>query len=232
MIPWLAGDDPFPPVSRALTEPNGLLAAGGELTRQRLTAAYARGIFPWYQEGEPILWWSPNPRMVLFPGELKVSRSLAKTLRKKIFEVRMDTAFEEVIAACAKRRRDGGGTWITPEMRRAYVNLHRAGYAHSIEAYLGAELAGGLYGVALGRAFFGESMFYRVSNASKVALVCLMRQLGRWEFGMMDCQMETAHLATLGAREIPRSEFTRALKVLVNYPARTAPWSFDHDVFD
>lgn len=230
MIPWLAGDDPFPPVSRALGEPNGLLAAGGELSQERLLAAYSKGIFPWYQKSEPILWWSPDPRMVLFPNELKVSRSLAKTLKKKSFEVRLDTAFDQVIAACAKPRRNGGlGSWITPAMQKAYVDLHRAGFAHSVETYFEGKLAGGLYGVALGRVFFGESMFFRVSDASKIAFVSLVRQLAQWNFGMLDCQMQTKHLASFGARQIPRREFTRLLKELVHYPAR-AEWVFDHEL--
>jgi leucyl/phenylalanyl-tRNA--protein transferase len=235
MIPWLSTADPFPPVSRALVEPNGLLAAGGDLSQDRLVAAYAQGIFPWYQKSGPILWWSPDPRMVLFPSELKISHSLAKTLRKRNFEVRMDTAFERVILACAnstRANRNGGfagGTWITPEMRRAYMNLHHASFAHSVETYFDGALAGGLYGVALGRVFFGESMFYRVSDASKIAFVYLVRQLARWSFGMIDCQMETAHLASLGARQISRREFTRRLKELVHYPAPAA-WAFDHEL--
>lgn len=230
MIPWLAGDDRFPPVSRALDEPNGLLAAGGDLSRERLLAAYAQGIFPWYQQGEPILWWSPDPRMVLFPGELKVSRSLGKTLKKDNFEVRLDTAFEQVIAACAKPRRDGGvGTWITPAMHKAYADLHHAGFAHSVETFIEGRLAGGLYGVALGRVFYGESMFFRVTDASKIAFVALVRQLARWNFGLLDCQMQTEHLASFGARQIPRREFTRRLKELVHYPA-PAEWAFDHEL--
>jgi leucyl/phenylalanyl-tRNA--protein transferase len=237
VIPWLEGDDPFPPVSTALTEPNGLLAAGGDLSMSRLLAAYRQGVFPWYQAGEPILWWSPDPRMVLFPGELKVSRSLAKTLRRKQFEVRLDTAFDEVIAACAAARppareqRRSPGTWITPHIKRAYRELHRAGFAHSVEAYREGKLAGGLYGVALGRVFFGESMFHRVSDASKVAFVYLVRQLARWNFSLIDCQMETSHLASLGARAIPRRDFTRALQELVHYPAPPV-WAFDHDLFE
>ncbi|MGH8728951.1 MAG: leucyl/phenylalanyl-tRNA--protein transferase [Burkholderiales bacterium] len=230
MISWLAGDDPFPPVSRALAEPNGLLAAGGDLTLPRLLEAYALGIFPWYQKSEPILWWSPDPRMVLFPNELKVSRSLAKTLRKKQFDVRMDTAFPDVIAECAKSRGNGErGTWITPAMKKAYIDLFRAGFAHSIETYCDGELAGGLYGVSLGRVFFGESMFYRRRDASKIALVYCMRQLQRWNFGVLDCQMESGHLVSMGARLIPRREFARLLEELVHYPAPSV-WAFDDEL--
>lgn len=236
MIPWLYQDAPFPSLSHALAEPNGLLAAGGDLSVQRLLDAYSRGIFPWYQKGDPILWWSPDPRMVLLPHELTISRSLAKTVKRKRFEVKIDTAFREVIDACAGSRfasekRGLHATWITPEMQKAYIDLHCAGFAHSIESYFEGELAGGLYGVALGRVFFGESMFYRVSDASKVALAHLARQLARWNFAMIDCQMETSHLASFGARSIARREFTRALKELVNYPPPTA-WLLDHDLFE
>jgi leucyl/phenylalanyl-tRNA--protein transferase len=237
VIPWLESDAPFPPVSRALVEPNGLLAAGGDLSVDRLLAAYSQGIFPWYQSGEPILWWSPDPRMVLFTNELKISRSLAKTLKRKMFHLRIDAAFEEVIAACAAVRwpargeHRSAGTWITPQMRKAYVELHHAGFAHSVEAYVDHQLAGGLYGVALGRVFFGESMFHRVSDASKVAFVYLTKQLSRWKFSMIDCQMETSHLASFGARTIPRREFARALRELVNYP-HPSVWAFDDDLFE
>jgi leucyl/phenylalanyl-tRNA--protein transferase len=224
LIPWLGPDHRFPPVEQATTEPNGLLAAGGDLSVARLVEAYRSGIFPWFNEDQPILWWSPDPRMVLFPAELKISRSLAKTLRQRRFEVRADTVFRDVIEHCGSSRRNQAGTWITAPMVEAYCQLHRAGIAHSVETWLGAELVGGLYGVALGRAFFGESMFTRSTDASKVALVALVRQLQNWGFGMIDCQMNTAHLASFGGREISRAEFTRRLRELIHYPPVPAPW--------
>jgi leucyl/phenylalanyl-tRNA--protein transferase len=225
LIPWLGADDRFPPVEQAAADPNGLLAAGGDLSVRRLVEAYSSGIFPWFNEGQPILWWSPDPRMVLFPAELKVSRSLAKTLRTTRFEVRADTAFRAVMQNCRMPRQDQGGTWITAPMVEAYSGLHRAGIAHSVETWLDGELVGGLYGVALGRAFFGESMFMRATDASKVALVTLVRQLGRWGFGLIDCQMNTAHLASFGAREIARADFTRRLRELIHYEPVPAPWN-------
>lgn len=228
MIPWLGPKDPFPPLEQALDEPNGLLAAGGGLSTARLLEAYRQGIFPWYGEGEPILWWSPDPRMVLVPGELKVPRSVGKMLRKSHFEVRADTAFRDVMVACAAPRRGQRGTWITGEMVEAYTRLHQLGHAHSVETWIGGDLAGGLYGVALGRAFFGESMFSRATDASKIALVHLVRQLQRWEFGIIDCQMATPLLASFGAREIPRREFSNRLKELVNYARPVGLWRFDH----
>ncbi len=224
MIPWLGEDDRFPPVEQAAAEPNGLLAAGGDLSAVRLVEAYGNGIFPWFSEGQPILWWSPDPRMVLFPDELKVSRSLAKTLRTTRFEVRADTVFRDVMQNCRMPRRDQAGTWITAPMVEAYCGLHRAGIAHSVETWLDGDLVGGLYGVALGRAFFGESMFMRATDASKVALVTLVRQLERWGFGLVDCQMNTGHLASFGAREIARTDFTRRLRELIHYPPVPAPW--------
>ncbi|HKB84492.1 MAG TPA: leucyl/phenylalanyl-tRNA--protein transferase [Burkholderiales bacterium] len=224
MVPWLGSDTRFPPVEQATGYPNGLLAAGGDLSVARLVEAYRNGIFPWFSGDQPILWWSPDPRMVLFPAELKVSRSLAKTLRKCRFEVRADTAFRDVIAGCGLPRQDQDGTWISAPMVEAYCELHRAGIAHSVETWLDGELVGGLYGVALGRAFFGESMFTRATDASKVALVVLVRQLERWGFGLVDCQMNTAHLASFGAREIPRTDFTRRLRELIHYPPVPAPW--------
>ena len=232
MIPWLDSRDPFPPVERALSEPNGLLAAGGDLSVGRLLAAYRRGIFPWYSEGEPVLWWSPDPRMILSPRSIKLARSLRKRLRKRDYQIRADTCFERVMRACAEPRRGQPGTWITRDMLDAYAALHARGVAHSIETWIDGELAGGLYGVALGRMFFGESMFTRVPEASKIALAHLARQLARWDFGMIDCQMATPHLATLGAREIPRSEFMRSLSELVNYATRTGGWRIDDDLFD
>lgn len=228
MIPWLHPGAPFPPVTQALTEPNGLLAAGGDLSARQLIMAYQEGIFPWFNEDDPILWWSPDPRMVLFPSELKVSRSLRKTLKHTCYEIRMDTAFRQVIQACAAPRRQQAGTWIHPGMVEAYTQLHEMGLAHSVETWIDNELAGGLYGVAQGRMFYGESMFSHRPDASKIALVHLARQLERWQFGMIDCQMKTAHLASLGAREIPRKEFGQKLKELIHCPMPVRKWEFDN----
>jgi leucyl/phenylalanyl-tRNA--protein transferase len=225
LIPWLDAKVPFPPISRALREPNGLLAAGGELSAQRLLEAYRTGIFPWYGEGQPVLWWSPDPRMVLFTEEFRLSRSLSKTVRRKLFEVRFDTAFDDVIRACAGPRRDAEGTWITPEMIEAYGALHREGYAHSVESWQNGRLVGGLYGVALGRMFYGESMFALATDASKVALVHLVRFLRRAGFPMIDCQQETSHLASFGARPIPRDTFARGLQALVNSNLAPGRWT-------
>jgi len=222
----------FPPASEALREPNGLLAAGGDLTPERLLTAYERGIFPWYQAGQPILWWSPDPRAVLWPSAFRISRSLRRSLTKRGFEFRVDTAFARVVSGCAEPRRYGAGTWITPEMAAAYNRLHDLGWAHSFETWQHGELVGGLYGVAIGRAFFGESMFSTATDASKIALVALVRQLERWGFGMIDCQMNTGHLASLGAREIPRGEFTRRLQELVHYPAVPAPWRLEPGIWN
>jgi leucyl/phenylalanyl-tRNA--protein transferase len=224
MIPWLDAHTPFPPLHAALRRPNGLLAAGGTLAPERLLAAYREGIFPWFSEGDPILWWSPDPRMVLFPDELKVSRSLSKAVRNRPHEIRFDSAFAETLSRCTEPREGQDGTWITDGMRAAYEELHRMGYAHSVEVWLEGELVGGLYGVALGRVFFGESMFSRVRDASKIALVALVRQLQAEDFRLIDCQMHTAHLASLGAREIPRREFSGLLQDLVHYSRATGPW--------
>jgi len=220
----------FPPVTQALRRPNGLLAAGGDLSPPRLLEAYRHGIFPWFNEDEPILWWSPDPRMVLFPAEFRISHSLRKTLRKGRHVVRLDSAFEQVMRACAAPREGASGTWIHEEMIAAYCELHRMGYAHSVETWLDGELIGGLYGVALGRMFYGESMFSRRTDASKIALAHLAAQLKRWNFGMIDCQMNTPHLASLGAREIPRKEFIARLQELINY-APVTDWHFDSDLF-
>jgi leucyl/phenylalanyl-tRNA--protein transferase len=224
VIPWLAADDPFPPLERALKEPNGLLCAGGDLSIERLLAAYRRGIFPWYSGDQPILWWSPDPRMVLRCDELKVSRSLAKSVRNKGYELRVDSAFRRVLAGCAAPRADDAGTWLGEDMRRAYLALHRAGYAHSFETWQRGELVGGLYGVALGRMFYGESMFSRATDASKVALVALVEELRTRGFPLVDCQVRTPLLASLGACEIPRRDFLRALSALVNYPEPPGRW--------
>jgi Leu/Phe-tRNA-protein transferase len=309
LIPWLSDNAPFPPVERALRSPNGLLAAGGNLTVPRLLEAYRHGIFPWFNPGEPILWWSPDPRMVLFPGDFRVSHSLAKVLRNAPYEVRTDTVFEQVMRSCAAPRanRQGGhhGTWIDEDMIAAYCGLHQLGYAHSVEVWMPKtsfqlqtggetrrqqasgvdnaigtatsaqcpatklsscdspvewpvvtpgsqrsiaaemelELAGGLYGVCIGHMFYGESMFSTANNASKIALAHLARQLERWQIRpsspdtsamprtcMIDCQMYTPHLASLGAREIPRSEFIARLQELVHC-APITDWQFDQDLF-
>jgi leucyl/phenylalanyl-tRNA--protein transferase len=232
MIPFLRPGDAFPPVTMALRNPNGLLAVGGDLSPSRLLDAYARGIFPWSGDDEPLLWWSPDPRMVLRPAELHVSRSLRRRLRSGTYRVTLDTAFRDVMAGCAAPRGDRQGTWITASMTDAYSRLAALGHAHSVEAWAGSELAGGLYGVALGRMFFGESMFTRRTDASKVALVTLVRQLERWGFELVDCQMSTEHLATLGAREIPRAEFLGHVERLVRLPGVPAPWVIDAGLAD
>ena len=217
MIPWLSAQSPFPPLEAALAEPGGLLAAGADLSPERIVAAYRQGIFPWYSDGQPILWWSPDPRMVLHVAEFRVSRSLRKRVRAGTFETRIDTDFRAVIGACARTPREGqGGTWITPEMADAYCELHRRGYAHSIESWRDGRLVGGLYGIALGRVFFGESMFAHETDASKVALVALVAQLQRLGVPLIDCQQETAHLATFGARPIPRAMFAAHLAELIH----------------
>lgn len=210
------GDPPdaFPPVERALSEPNGLLALGGDLSPARLLAAYRRGVFPWYSEGQPVLWWSPDPRAVFYPEAIHVSRSLGKRLRQGRFEVRVDTAFDAVVRACAAPRARQEGTWISGEMADAYGTLHRLGAAHSVEAWRGGELVGGLYGVALGEVFFGESMFSRERDASKVTLVALSR-LG---FRLIDAQVPSEHLARLGAVEIPRARFLSHLAAWCDRP--------------
>jgi leucyl/phenylalanyl-tRNA--protein transferase len=227
MIAWLSGTLSFPPLEAAAKEPNGLLAAGGDLSPRRLLAAYRKGIFPWYSEGDPILWWSPDPRMVLFPSELRLTRSLAKVLRNRVYEVRYDTAFDDVLRGCAALRPGQPGTWITGEMRAAYRRLHDLGYAHSVETWIDGSLAGGLYGVAIGAMFYGESMFMRIRDASKIALVHLVRRLERDGYGMIDCQMYTEHLASFGAREIRRAEFARRLTELVDYDRRPGRWQGD-----
>jgi leucyl/phenylalanyl-tRNA--protein transferase len=216
----------FPPVELALREPNGLLAMGGDLTPERLLAGYRQGIFPWFSPGDPILWWSPDPRMILIPSELHISHSLTKTLRKNTFTVRTNTAFEQTVRACAAPRAGTNGTWIVDDMIAAYCELHRLGYAHSVETWQNDELVGGLYGVALGRVFFGESMFSRRTDASKFALAQLSRQLQKWDFGLIDCQMHTPHLASLGAREIARADFVSRVRELVNC-APVSDWHFE-----
>jgi leucyl/phenylalanyl-tRNA--protein transferase len=218
----------FPPAH--LAEKEGLLAVGGDLSVDRLLLAYRHGIFPWYSEDEPFLWWSPDPRLVLYPGELAVSRSLARAVRQKRFDLTMDHDFSAVIRHCARSRtRKGEGTWIDDAMVRAYTHLHEAGYAHSVEAWQGGDLAGGLYGVALGRCFFGESMFTRISNASKVAFVKLVEWLQQREFTLIDCQVSTAHLMRFGAREIPRKRFLRELEKALAHPTLRGRWHFNAD---
>ena len=230
MIPWLGSRDPFPEVVRALAEPTGLLAAGADLSLPRLLEAYGNGIVPWFGDNQPILWWSPDPRMVLIPAELRIPRSLRKRLARRDYEVRADTAFEEVIGACAEPRRGHDGTWITEDMAEAYLRLHRSGVAHSIETWIDGTLVGGLYGVTLGRMFYGESMFAREPDASEIALTHLVWQLARWNYGMIDCQMTTQLLARFGAREIPRAAFVRKLVELVDYPRTGRRWSLDDDL--
>lgn len=215
---------PFPPAETALEEPNGLLAIGGSLSPLRLEQAYRGGIFPWYSEGQEILWWSPDPRAILPPDGLRISRSLRKRIRNGGFAVRLDTAFEPVMRACAESRADQAGTWITPAMIDAYCTLHARGLAHSVEVYRAGELVGGLYGVALGAAFFGESMFSRVPDASKVALAWLAAQLRHWDYRLIDCQIPSPHLESLGARTISRSHFLDLLRAALSQPGKTGPW--------
>jgi leucyl/phenylalanyl-tRNA---protein transferase len=232
MIPWLGENDPFPPVELALTDPNGLLAAGADLSSPRLLDAYVRGIFPWFSNGDPLLWWSPDPRMVLFLGELHVARSLRRVIRSRRYAVTFDQAFVDVMRGCAEPRDGQDGTWITEAMVDAYSALAALGYAHSVEAWADGVLAGGLYGVAIGRMFFGESMFARRTDASKVALVHLVRQLQRWDFRLMDCQMSTDHLASLGAREIPREDFVEEVSRLVRREPVRGRWTLDEDIVE
>lgn len=218
----------FPNVQLALSEPDGLLAIGGDLSPQRLEAAYRHGVFPWFNHNQPILWWAPDPRTVLFPERLKISRSLRKTLRKCPFTLTIDHAFTDVIEACGSprpgQRDDGPGTWITLEMKQAYQQLHTHGLAHSVECWRDGALVGGLYGVAIGRVFFGESMFSRCSDASKVALVGLVQQLTRWNFALIDCQIHSDHLASLGAETLPRERFTQLLEHYCDDPQQTGSW--------
>ena len=212
MLTWLQRDDlSFPPLEMALREPNGLLAAGGDLSPERLLAAYRHGCFPWYQEGQPLLWWSPDPRTVLYPHELHVSRSLRKTLRRGLFQITFNQDFQAVIEGCAAPRSYADGTWITPAMQEAYVQLHRMGIAHSVEVWQDGRLVGGLYGLAMGQLFFGESMFSRVTDASKAGFATWVEHLREHDFKLIDCQMPTQHLASLGARTISRDAFAQAL---------------------
>jgi leucyl/phenylalanyl-tRNA---protein transferase len=222
-----ANDSRFPPVE--LASRDGLLAVGGDLSVERLLDAYRNGIFPWYNEGQPILWWSPDPRAVLLPNHVKVSRSLRRTLRSGRFRVTFDGAFADVMRACAapRRQQPNGGTWITPEMLSAYIELHRRGYAHSVETWQANELVGGLYGVALGGAFFGESMFSHATDASKVALVYAAHQFAAWGHTLIDCQLPTEHLSRLGAISVSRRDYLVLLKAALARSSRAAPWHFD-----
>jgi len=213
----------FPPPADA--EPNGLLAVGGDLSSDRLLLGYRCGVFPWYSRGQPILWWSPDPRAVIELDDFHVSRRLRQKLRQRKFNVTFDHAFEQVIHSCARVRRKGQkGTWITAEMMEAYIRLHREGFAHSAESWLDGELAGGIYGVSLGRCFFGESMFFRVADASKAAVAALVEQLADWQFHLIDAQIQNPHLVTLGAREIPRTVFLKRLQNALRYPTVEGPW--------
>ncbi len=221
---WIQPGEPLPPASLALTEPNGLLAAGRDLSAERLLEAYSGGIFPWYSEGQPVLWWSPDPRMVLSLDRFKVSRSLTKTLRRlhrqECWTITLDRAFAQVMQACAAPRDNvSPGTWITPAIRSAYGELHRRGMAHSVEVWENDALIGGLYGVSIGRMFFGESMFARRTDASKTALAALVQTLRRLEFRVIDCQQNTGHLASLGAHEISRENFLEEVSALIRLPA-------------
>ncbi len=221
----------FPPVSEALTEPDGLLAVGGDLSVARLLKAYQQGIFPWYSDGQPILWWSPDPRFVLFPDQIHISRSLAKTLRRGQYQVSLDTEFRQVISACANVPRNGqDGTWITGEMLEAYLRLHQAGYAHSVETWIDGKLAGGLYGVALGGVFFGESMFSHTADASKIAFAHLGKLLNYWDFGMIDCQIATGHLQRFGATGLPRTHFIELLDQYLSIPGVSGRWQLPEQV--
>lgn len=227
-IPPHASPYDFPPLESALEHPDGLLAIGGDLTPNRLIVAYRQGIFPWYSDDQPILWWSPSQRMVLFPECLKVSRSLRKILNKNKFVVTLDQNFRQVIQECAGSRRNQHGTWITEEMQEAYCQLHQYGFAHSIESWYEERLVGGLYGVSLGKVFFGESMFSRMSDASKVAFVHFVWQLQRWNYELIDCQVHTNHLQSLGAFEIPRQQYRALLDRLCDVPGHTRAWQFDN----
>ena len=229
---WLNIHDPidFPDVSLALTDPDGLLAIGGDLSVKRLLTAYRKGIFPWYNEDQPILWWSPNPRAVLFPDNLKVSKSLRKTLRKKQFTVSFDKDFEGVIQACAEPRATQSGTWISNEMQQAYIRMHKEAHAHSVECWLDGELVGGLYGISTGNIFFGESMFSRTTDASKVAFVYLVRHLQNKHYRLIDCQVSSDHLETLGASDIDREEFVNYLEDSPDESNWTGHWSVNPDI--
>ena len=228
------GPDPewFPPLEEALREPDGLLALGGDLSVTRLLAAYRRGIFPWFEEPGHILWWSPDPRAVIFPAELHLSRSLRKRLRQAPFRVSTDTSFDAVMAGCAAQRAGSDGTWIGSGMRRAYADLHHAGFAHSVEVWSGEDLVGGLYGVAIGRVFFGESMFARHPDASKIGFAHLAVQLREWGFALIDCQQDTAHMRRFGSRCVARAEFRDILALNTDLPGVASPWRIERSTDD
>jgi len=226
-LPCLGEDpaSPFPPTSAALRHPNGLLAWGGDLEPVRLLSAYRLGIFPWYTEGEPILWWSPAPRCVIIPSKAHLSRRARRRYHSTSFDITADTAFDDVVRACAAPRRGDAGTWITSEMQHAYGRLHRAGFAHSVEVWRGTQLVGGIYGLALGRIFFGESMFSRETDTSKIALVALCRQLDAWRYTLLDCQVSNPHLLSLGAIQMERQEFDYCLERDVTQPCNMGSWT-------
>lgn len=229
LLPWLQNNDPFPPSDTALQEPNGLLAAGADLSTERLLSAYRAGIFPWSSKDEPILWWSPNPRCVVFPEKVHISKSLKKLIRKHAVTLSFDREFSEVIHHCSRDESEDG--WITDEMKSAYSELHALGYAHSVEVWQDGALIGGLYGVALGHSFFGESMFSLAPNASKIAFSALCKQLQRWNFPLIDCQIENPHLLSLGAEAIPRDQFLETLDSASQEPDHSH-WMFDEDICD
>ncbi|MDA0687964.1 MAG: leucyl/phenylalanyl-tRNA--protein transferase [Proteobacteria bacterium] len=227
-LPWLDSEQPwFPPLDEALDEPNGLLAAGGDLSPDWLLAAYAYGVFPWYEAGQPILWWSPDPRLVLYPDQVRVSRSLKKFLRKHPYRLSMDTNFSAVIESCGKSRAGSTGTWITDEMRSAYQLLHQLGHAHSVEVWADSALVGGLYGVSLGKVFFGESMFSVEPNTSKLALVALARHLEQWGFRLIDCQVASKHLLSLGAQSVDREQFANWVNAFSGLDDSNHQWQID-----
>jgi leucyl/phenylalanyl-tRNA--protein transferase len=230
MVPFLGPHDPLPPPDAALREPNGLLAAGGGLSVPRLIDAYARGVFPWFGAGDPVLWWCPDPRLILPTDAVHVSRSLARRLARGGYRITVDAAFGRVMRACAEPRDDDHGTWITAEMLTAYEGLHAAGFAHSLEVWTGDALVGGIYGVAIGTAFFGESMFSRVPDGSKIAIVWLAAQLARWGVPFIDCQVRSDHLVRMGGVDVRRREFLRRLRPLVSAPGPARPWRLDHDL--
>ena len=227
MLPWLQDETaPFPPIDQAIDEPNGLLAAGGTLSHQRLVSAYRAGIFPWYSPGEPILWWSPDPRCVLVPDQLHISKSMRKRLKKDDYHVTFNRNFSAVIDACSAPRKGEDGTWITNEMKAAYEKLHQQGLAHSVEVYIEGELVGGLYGLSMGKLFFGESMFSKVKDCSKIAFIKMVEQLQKWGYALIDCQVSNDHLFSLGAQEITWDEFQCYLDQYIDSHTQTK-WEFD-----
>lgn len=225
-LPWLNENlQLFPALDSALEDPNGLLAAGGDLSPERIQSAYRQGVFPWFEQDQPILWWSPNPRSVIYVEQFKPSRSLSKTIRKNRYQVTFDTAFDDVIKACAKPREGQEGTWITEQMIAAYIRLHKLGVAHSIESWSDGQLVGGLYGLAIGQVFFGESMFSHSTDASKVAFASMVNWLKTWNYSLIDCQVSNPHLTSLGALELPRDQFVEELNQRVSLPPSKNAWS-------